>query len=187
VRYGGFGHAVNGLTGLGDEARLRAQVDDATVTLADHHAAGGLADEEEALEVYVDGQVEGLLRDSLSVGARRQACVVHDDIEPTEFLHRPGDRRVDLVSVPDVHRDPQGTASHRPDLYGEVTSGVRVAQAKRHIGSGVRQRQRDGATQSARRAGHQCDLAVQVEAWECVHPIPLLGHLKAPLSRPLVK
>ena len=51
---GSLGHAVDRFRRQRHEARLRAQADDATVALPDHHPAGSLAGEEDALHVDRD-------------------------------------------------------------------------------------------------------------------------------------
>ena len=89
VRDGRLGGAVDGLAGQRHEACLRAEVDDAAAAPRDHAAPDRLADEEEALDVDAEGEVEvglgGILGRRLG---RAQAGVVDEDVDAPEASRR---------------------------------------------------------------------------------------------------
>jgi hypothetical protein len=169
--HGGLGQAVDRLSRQGHEAGLGAQVDDPAEALADHHPPGGLAGEEEALDVHVEGQVEVLLGHLLGRGARAEPRVVDQDVEAPEPAHDIGDRGLDLVEPADVHADGQRPLPHRLDLVDQTGPIGRLAQAEGHVSTGVGQSQGDRPADPARRPRHQRDPSIEIEAWKLDHRI----------------
>ena len=126
----GLGHAVNRLARQRHRAGLGAEVDDAPVPLADHHAPRGLAHEEGALEVDGHGEVEVLFAHDLGGVLRSEARVVHQDVELAQARHDLVDRARDLVEAGDVHlqRRTRGAPSARARRRASTST---VAHAER--------------------------------------------------------
>ena len=70
-----------------------------------------------------------------------------------------------------VHLERQGAPAHRLDLLDERRAALLPPKAKRHVGAGMRERQRGGAAKPARRGGDERHLAAEIEA-RIVHRIP---------------
>ena len=88
---------------------------------------------------------------------------------PPEPLDDGLDGGLDLGEVGHVQLDRERLPTHRLDLVDEVVGRARPAQAERHVGTGVGQRECDRAAQATSRAGHECHLAVEREAREVRH------------------
>ena len=116
--------AVDGLAGQRDEAGLRAEADDPTLALLDHHAAGRLAGEEGASDVDVEGQGEVVGRDVLGrVLGPRPALFTSTSSRPNEETVS-STAELHLLEVRHVHRDAERAAAHRRDLVGQVLRGL---------------------------------------------------------------
>ena len=77
--------------------------------------------------------------------------------------HDGGHGRLDLGPVAHLHGHAHRASAHGLDLGHEVGPIGALAYAKGHVGTGIGQGQRDGATQSARRARDQRGPAIQAE------------------------
>ena len=82
MRDRGLAHAIDRFGRQRHESGLRAEAHDPPVALSDHDPARGLAGEEDALHVHVEGEIEVLLDHLLRRSARPQAGVVHEDVQP---------------------------------------------------------------------------------------------------------
>src|ERR1043165_7230114 len=68
-----------------------------------------------------------------------------------------------------IHLQGEHAASHGFYFVDEIRACIPVAEPKRNPCARVRQSKRYGAPQSARRAGHQRDLAIQIKVRKSVH------------------
>jgi hypothetical protein len=130
----------------------RGDVDDRPVALGAHQRDDLLHHEERAEEVHAQHalQVGGVdVRD----GARQEdAGVVHDDVEAAELGDDPADARGDLRTLRDVGRQDERRAAGLARDRLELRSSTR---GERDAGAGGGERDRRGATDTARGAGDE--------------------------------
>lgn len=174
---GGFGHAVDGLRGEGDEASLGTHVDDDALFPGDHDAGGGLAGEESAFEIYGESIVKIFFADIFGGIFRGDAGVVDENIQAAELFDGVVDGFEDLIHAADVHLQRENFAAELADFRGEAGVGVQIAEAEGDVRAGVRESEGDGATKAAGGAGDQGDLAVDGEAG-IIHEWFSVGGLK---------
>jgi len=111
VRDGGFGHAVDGLSGQSDKTGLRTQVDDAAAFLANHDSPSGLASKESALEVHGQREVEIFFGVIFGEIFGCNTGVVDKEIEAAEVRGSVLNGAGDLVQASHIHLQGQGLAA----------------------------------------------------------------------------
>jgi hypothetical protein len=154
---------MDGLGRQGDEACLRAHIDNLAAALFDHDAPGGLTGEESALEVDREGAVEVLFANILSEIAGRDAGVVHENVKATEVLGGLLDAGFDLVNVGHVHLQREHAAAAGGDLGFKALVAAKFFEADGDVGSGFGECEGDGTAEATSGAGDQGDLAVEIK------------------------
>ena len=74
-----------------------------------------------------------------------------------------GDGALDAGHVGDVERHHVGGAAVGLDLGAQFLEAVGAARGQHHLGAGARQRLGETRAQSARRAGDQRDLSLEID------------------------
>src|SRR5688572_22720443 len=166
---GGLRHAVDRFPWKSDEAGLRADADDAAVTLADHVPTGRLAAEKRPLQVHGERQVEILLPDVLGQILRPAADVVDENVQPPEMSNGFFDGVEDLAQLYDVHLKRQRSPPQSLDFADQSTAARLIAEAERNIGAGMREREGNRASDATGRSSDQGDLIRQIEAGHLGH------------------
>ena len=93
---------------------------------------------------------------------RRDACVVHEDVDRTERVDGCRGRGLHLVEHVDGAGDGDGAAAHRFDLRDGLVRGLLVAPVvDRDVGTVLRERERDRPSDTASATGHQRDATLQ--------------------------
>src|ERR1035438_1408115 len=103
------------------------------VLLPDHESSGGLAREECSLHVHRHGEIVILDGDILGGISRRNACVVHKDVEAAKFRDRIMHGALNLIDLGHIHLQSDGAAPHRPDFSEQPRIRIDVPQPQRYV------------------------------------------------------
>jgi hypothetical protein len=142
---------------------LRGDVDDAALSARHHRRVDRLRHEEHPLQVHGDDPVELLFAVGFERLADVHACIVEQDVDRPELPRRLAGERPGGCDVGNIDRAMQGAPAHGTDLAGGfVGLGIVVQMAKGNVRAFGGERQRRGATDSARTAGDQSDFACEL-------------------------
>jgi hypothetical protein len=167
-----LGHAVDRLSGQCDEPGLRTHVDDASTLLPDHDLPRRLAGKKRSFQIDGEGAVEIFFGHVFGQVFGRDACVVHENIQPPEGSNRLLYRLADLDQTGHLHLQRQRPTAARNNLIGYPAVAGCITEAECDIRSRFGECERNGAPQSSRRSGNQRDLALQIEFRQSFHSPP---------------
>jgi hypothetical protein len=145
------------------QAADRGDVDDVPATLVPHCARGGLAEEEQPLQIEIEDGVPGPL---LHVDGGREEVrtgVVHQDVEPSQLAHDAVDQRLQLVHPAQVSLGGERPASELLDLARDALQVGELAAGERHVGARLREHARRGLADAPAGPRDQRDLSLQRE------------------------
>jgi len=120
-------------------ARHRGHVHDLARLLADHHAADGLREEEDAGEVRAQHRVPLLARQVFEARADAVARVVDEQVDTAELGDGSRDDVVHLGGVAHIASDRQSAASVAAHLFGDGVERAVAAAARHHVSADRRQ------------------------------------------------
>jgi hypothetical protein len=132
----------------------RGDVHDHAVPSRCHDAQRFLHDEELAEEVHAQHRVEVARSDLLEAARDEDTGVVDDQVEPPEAPAYSIDAAGDLVAPGDVRRQHHDVASH---LRRDLVEQRLAPRGHGDMSAGVREGQRRGTPDAARRAGDEDD------------------------------
>ena len=148
------------LAAVAARSHNRGQIDDAAVARLQHRAAGRAAEVENRGEVGRDHVIPVGVLHAHEEAVARDAGVIHEDIELTEFLH---DRRNELFSfsvVRDIQHDTAPLSGSGEALRDPGSARLTRRRAD-HKGAHARERLRDRVTDTAARARYEGNAAFQ--------------------------
>lgn len=184
------GALARGVAGHGDAAEEREQrgdVDDLAGAAGEHVFAGSAAGGEHAVEVHAQHKIPIRIAVIGGGGAFDNARVVHKDVEVALPRDRLLDEALHVGALTEVRLNRGGAASeffHLGDNRRELGC---IASIDDHIGAGLRERERHGASKPLRGAGDQRDFAIEAEfpgeiiahdeksEWEKLRPVLAAG------------
>jgi hypothetical protein len=143
----------------------RADVDDlAAASLRDHLLRGRLHRVEHAQEVHLQHALEQLGVDLQEWRERVDARVVDEDVQAAEAVDGGGDHRVGVLPAADVRPLDQGTAGAASvQSLGDGAAGLDIEVCDQNGGARLVEAFGDAASDAHRAAGHDRDLAGEVD------------------------
>ena len=173
----GFGRAVGRAALAPHRVHTGGNADDAAKTLLPHMAGNGVGHQKRAGEIDGDDTLPGVRRNIPIVGAaaggaaakpggaRVDAGVVHQDMQPAHFADGAGDSVLRRLRVGNVGDDGQHgvIAADFPQVVGGLVQPFLVDVQHRHAGAGPHQAGSDGTPHpdGAGRAGYDGHPALQ--------------------------